>query len=51
MRTAGQIQFFATPTSFSNSNPEAEFLINKYPAYMDNIPVISDMEAYVYIKL
>ena len=51
MKAAGQIQFFATPTSFSNSNPEAAFLINKYPAYMDNIPVISDMEAYVYIKL
>ncbi len=51
MKTAGQIQFFATPSSFSNSNPEAEFLINKYPAYMENIPTVSDGEAYIYVKL
>ncbi len=51
MKSAGQIQFLATPGSFSNSNPEAQFLINKYPAYMENIPPVSDGEAYIYVKL
>ncbi len=51
MKSAGQIQFIATPKSFDNSNAEAEFLINKYPAYLENIPSVSDTEAFIFVKL
>lgn len=50
MKAAGQIQFIATPSSFSNSGAEAEFLRNKYPEYL-NATEISDKRAYIYIKL
>ena len=51
MKSVGQIQFLATPRSFSESSAEAEFLINKYPAYMENIPSVSEASAYIYIKI
>ncbi len=50
MKIGGQIQFIATPSSFSNSDAEAEFLRNKYPKYL-SMGTISDKEAYIYIKL
>jgi hypothetical protein len=50
MKSMGQIQFLATPSSFSNSDAEAEFLRNKYPEYLSAAEV-SDKEAYIYVKL
>ena len=51
MKSASQIQFIATQLSFANSNAEAEFLINKYPQYIDNVSEKGDGEAYVFVKL
>ena len=51
MKNQGHIQFIATPKSFANANPEAEFLINKYPEQIDNMPKYGDGEAYVFVKL
>ena len=51
MKNQGHIQFIATPQSFANENAEAEFLINKYPDQIDNMPKYGDGEAYVFVKL
>lgn len=50
MKSMGLIQFFATPSSFSNSDAEAEFLRNKYPDYL-SVSEVSDKEAFIYVKL
>ena len=50
MKGQGNIQFIATSKSFTDSNAEAEFLINKYPEYIENIPT-GDGEAYIFVKL
>ena len=51
MKSAGQIQFYATPASFTNSDAAAEFLRNKYSNHLSNLPSISDKEAFVFVKL
>ena len=51
MKNQGHIQFIATPASFANANAEAEFLINKYPEQIGNMPEYGDGEAYVFVKL
>lgn len=51
MKNQGNIQFIATRKSFVNSNAEAEFLINKYPDQVDNMPTYGDNEAYIFVKL
>ena len=51
MKNSGQIQFIATPAAFSNSDREAEFLINKYPQYLNNIPSCTDKNAFIFVKL
>lgn len=51
MKSLSHIQFIATPKSFLDSNAEAEFLINKYPNQMENIPKCDDGEGYIFVKL
>lgn len=51
MKGSGHIQFIATPSAFSNSDREAEFLKNKYPEYLEKIPECSDKNAFVFVKL
>lgn len=51
MKNQGHIQFIATPKSFANANAEAEFLINKYPGYIDNMSKCCDGEVYIFVKL
>ena len=51
MKNQSQIQFIATPKAFSSSNAEAEFLINKYPDHINNMPKYGDGEAYIFVKL
>lgn len=51
MKALSHIQFIATPKEFLNSNAEAEFLINKYPEQMENIPKCGDGEGYIFVKL
>ena len=51
MKLSGQIQFIATPSSFTNSDAEAEFLRNKYPQCLGNISIVSGNEAFVFVKL
>ena len=51
MKSSGHIQFMATPSAFSNSDREAEFLKNKYSDYLKEIPNCSDQSAYVFVKL
>ena len=51
MKNQGNIQFIATRKSFVNSNAEAEFLINKYPNQVDNMPTYGDNETYIFVKL
>lgn len=51
MKSAGQIQFYATPASFTNSDATAEFIRNKYSLHLGDLPVISDKEAYIFVKL
>ena len=51
MKNQGNIQFIATPKSFTDENAEAEFLINKYPDQIDSMPKCGDGEAYIFVKL
>ena len=51
MKNQGNIQFIATRKSFANSNAEAEFLLNKYPDQIDNMPIYGDDETYIFVKL
>ncbi len=51
MKNNGQIQFIATPFAFSNSDREAEFLINKYPEYLNNIPSCTEKSGFLFVKL
>jgi hypothetical protein len=51
MKNNGQIQFIATPSAFSNSDREAEFLMNKYPEYLSNIPGCTEKNGFLFVKL
>ena len=51
MKSLSHIQFIAPPKAFIDSNAEAEFLINKYPEQMENIPKCGDGEGYIFVKL
>lgn len=51
MKNQGNIQFIATPKSFTDENAEAEFLINKYPDQISNVTKYGDGEAYIFVKL
>lgn len=51
MKNQAQVQFIATPKAFNASNAEAEFLINKYPNQIKNMPNYGDGEAYIFVKL
>lgn len=50
MKSAGKLQFIAIPTSFSNSDTEAEFLKNKYPQALEEALSVSG-ENYIIVKI
>lgn len=50
MKSAGKLQFIATPTSFSNSDAEAEFLRNKYPKALEEALSVSGGN-YIIVKI
>ena len=50
MKSAGKIQFFATPDSFAGEKTEAVFLVNKYPELFERREVDNNI-MYAYVKL
>ncbi len=50
MKAAGQLQFIAIPTSFSNGDTESEFLKNKYPEVLNEALSVSG-EQFIIVKI
>lgn len=50
MKSAGKIQFYATPESFAGEKTEAVFLINKYPELFERKEPDNNI-MYAYVKL
>ncbi len=51
MKTKGQIQLYATPTSFEKMSTEAVFLLNKYPFLSDDAELTEKLEGFIYVKI
>ena len=49
MKSKGQIQLFATPTSFEKTTTEAVFILNKHPYVISEIKPDESLEFFFYI--
>ena len=50
-KAKGIVQFLATPESFLNGKTESQFLINKYPHLVENVPTEDENLFFIYVKL
>ena len=51
MKSKGQIQFFATDSSFEQLSMEAEYLLNKYPFLHDREESQGGAQDFTYIRI